>query len=354
VFLLKDVSNKSIYPELDGIRGSAFLLVLIGHIFSNNPKINPYLVGVPKFGVWMFFVLSSFLLSSYFLSSPEKAYNPMEWLNYIIRRFMRIYPLYAIILMIYVMYHHDISSLHMVAQHLLLQQGMMHFWTMPVEFTFYLVLPIVVLVIVWICRMNLALALACFAFFIFVHQLIFPYTKAIENSIYLFQYLPVFVMGSIGALVHQKMKNNTFSNKTKINFDILSFCIVILLIMITPYPMKHLFGHNPDRYLMNKFMFIGFAWVIFILCVIYGKWVKIFFSSSIMRFFGKISYGGYLIHWLFMQIWIGYYKGLTFQSGLLIFISTIINATLAYYLIERPCMKVNILKRIKSPTVAAQ
>lgn len=304
----------------------------------------------------MFFVLSSFLLSTYFLSKPERAYRPMEWLNYIVRRFMRIYPLYALILLFYYLlngvYHHEINSISVIKENLLLQKGSLHFWTIPVEFTFYLFLPIVILFIVLICRMNLKITIGCTILFIAIHQIISPYTRAVESSIHLFQYLPVFIMGCVGALVQQNLRKVSFSGRQQSMLDLLSISLFVGLFLITPLPMKILFGHTPDKYLMNKFIFIGFGCLLLILSVMHGKVIKKLFSSQIMRYFGRISYSGYLIHWIFMQIIIvKYFKGLTLASGLLTFIVTILSATLAHYLIERPCIKVNLLKHKQNTQV---
>jgi hypothetical protein len=53
------------YPVLDGIRGTAILMVSASH-FSNLRDL-PF-SGAGQFGVWLFFVLSAFLLSSHFFT----------------------------------------------------------------------------------------------------------------------------------------------------------------------------------------------------------------------------------------------------------------------------------------------
>lgn len=341
-------SRRIIYPELDSVRGLAFLVVLIGHILSNNKTIYPYLVGVPKMGVWMFFVLSSFLLSNYFLSMPERTFHFIEWGNYFIRRFMRIYPLYAIVLVLYSFFLIDFRSISVIVDSLLLKKGLAHFWTIPVEFKFYLILPFFVLLIVRIFRMKILIVLIFMTVFTIIHQMVYPFTKAVESSTRLIQYLPVFLFGCVGSLIHQKIKNIKIHRNLTLLFNLMSILIIVGLILITPYPMEKFFGHKPDKYLVNKFIFIGFACTTLILSILHGSWLKKILTHNSIRFFGKISYSGYCIHWLIIHIIIIKLFGkLTFISGMLTFLLSITFAIVLYHLVEKPCMKISIFTIIK-------
>jgi peptidoglycan/LPS O-acetylase OafA/YrhL len=49
-------------PELDGFRGLAVLIVIVGHYLEYRlPNLNPYFATLDKLGVLLFFVLSGFL-----------------------------------------------------------------------------------------------------------------------------------------------------------------------------------------------------------------------------------------------------------------------------------------------------
>ena len=77
-------------PALDGIRGIAVLLVIVSHLFS-------FLV-IPAFGwigVDVFFVLSGFLITRILLFSKG---NKHYFKNFYIRRALRIFPLYFLVL----------------------------------------------------------------------------------------------------------------------------------------------------------------------------------------------------------------------------------------------------------------
>lgn len=107
--------------------------------------------GVGRYGVFLFFVLSAFLLSRQILTSPiEKLMSFRYWLNYFLRRFFRIFPLFAIALAVYVLFHNwdynKFPSTWGTAWYvLILQEKASVFWTVAVEFKFYLILPFIVL-----------------------------------------------------------------------------------------------------------------------------------------------------------------------------------------------------------------
>src|SRR5689334_15476390 len=90
------LSKNGRLPELDGIRGMALIFVILTHMISADAPLIPV---TGKMGVWLFFVLSSFLLSSYFLAAPEKTRDIWEWANYLVRRILRVYPLYILVIL---------------------------------------------------------------------------------------------------------------------------------------------------------------------------------------------------------------------------------------------------------------
>src|SRR5688572_16224746 len=84
-------------PALDGLRGLAVLLVLLDHASDAELYMFPGAVmnRAGKYGVYLFFVLSAFLLAHLLLiRPPQELTQPRTWINYFIRRFLRIFPLY--------------------------------------------------------------------------------------------------------------------------------------------------------------------------------------------------------------------------------------------------------------------
>ncbi|MBK9055180.1 MAG: acyltransferase [Chloroflexi bacterium] len=75
--------------SLDGLRGLAVLLVILGHTSNREAYFFPgaNFAGMGKSGVFLFFILSSFLLTYPFLEKGEEARSKNFLLNYAIRRF---------------------------------------------------------------------------------------------------------------------------------------------------------------------------------------------------------------------------------------------------------------------------
>jgi peptidoglycan/LPS O-acetylase OafA/YrhL len=150
------------YDFIDGLRGVAILMVLVGHHFYINPQPGPFVkllgsfIGTGGHGVTLFFALSGFLISWPFWKrkagrvDPEVIPRGYGW-----RRFWKIYPPLAlsIILLtpVYIFMRHDWSYLSVAAQwlaglaFLVPVSGKLNpvMWSLAVEVQFYLVLPLV-------------------------------------------------------------------------------------------------------------------------------------------------------------------------------------------------------------------
>src|ERR1700678_30636 len=85
-------------PQLDGLRGIAILIVVLGHVtvFGFGLGIS-HLGPIPPAGVDLFFVLSGFLITRILLDARRQ---PHYFRNFYIRRALRIWPLYFAALLI--------------------------------------------------------------------------------------------------------------------------------------------------------------------------------------------------------------------------------------------------------------
>ncbi|WP_062067487.1 acyltransferase family protein [Cellvibrio sp. OA-2007] len=161
---------------LDGLRGLAVLMVFVSHASKNNMDLLPGFdfSGIGKGGVYLFFLLSSFLLTLPFLEKGKSAFAIRPMVNYGVRRFFRIYPLFVFYLLSCVLgtwlvaYFDIYTPLGGIPfalnwsdffAHLLLQKGYSVTWSIPVEFRYYFVLPLVAALYVFIARARLWLAL---------------------------------------------------------------------------------------------------------------------------------------------------------------------------------------------------
>jgi peptidoglycan/LPS O-acetylase OafA/YrhL len=99
--------NTLYWPELDGLRAVAFLLVFFSHYPPNAST--PLLLGICKYCSWgwvgvdLFFVLSGFLIT--FLLVKEKfSFGKISIWRFYVRRALRIWPLYFLMLSIISIY----------------------------------------------------------------------------------------------------------------------------------------------------------------------------------------------------------------------------------------------------------
>src|SRR3954447_19044384 len=118
------------YLALDGLRGVAVLLVLLDHASDAELRLFPAanMNRAGKYGVYLFFVLSAFLLTHLLLlKPPEELARARTWLNYALRRFLRIFPLYALVLVVMMLLHK--FKWHDVVTHLAVLDGKRQFWT---------------------------------------------------------------------------------------------------------------------------------------------------------------------------------------------------------------------------------
>lgn len=173
-------------PELDGIRGTAILLVIYyhaGQFVPNGWFQHAYVLAsiLGWCGVDLFFVLSGFLITGILLDTRE---SPDYFRSFYGRRAVRIFPLYWLFLLLYFhaaipLAHHfgkwpEISSDGEIWFWTYLTnwraawgyeyKNISHFWTLAIEEQFYLVWPAVVFFarrrsIRWVCLALIAGAL---------------------------------------------------------------------------------------------------------------------------------------------------------------------------------------------------
>lgn len=154
---------------LHGLRGLAVLFVLFSHVGNAGMSLLPVPHdAIGKIGVWIFFSLSAFLLTRGLCEALSRdGSQGRALISYGIHRVMRIYPLYVVVLLLHALWG-DISS-SSIGRHLLLQEGAAELWAIPVEFKYYLIVPLVALAaqqwpMRWVARSLLAGILVSFGY----------------------------------------------------------------------------------------------------------------------------------------------------------------------------------------------
>jgi peptidoglycan/LPS O-acetylase OafA/YrhL len=184
--------SSSYLPNLTGVRGLAAVWVLAFHAwqFSNGPSLVLPLPGFGLdftplfkcgyFGVDLFFVLSGFLLSMPFHRAALAGKSRPSLKQFWIHRCRRVLPAYWLQLLILIalfLYLGRYSAItpQILFAHFTLAQNIVPwpvpllnpvYWSMPVEWDFYVVLPLLALIVAR-CRWPLALLLALVFVFAF-------------------------------------------------------------------------------------------------------------------------------------------------------------------------------------------
>lgn len=303
--------NAARLDVLDGLRGLAVLVVLASHFSAAGLLPRPALHGVGKSGVYLFFVLSAYLLARNLLRQPPGALRQARtWLDYALRRVLRIWPLYLVILLSswgltslgVAGWHYQLDDAALL-RHLALREGQDVLWSIPVEFTFYLWLPFICLALVALRGLpgGRWWGLGLLTCLLMLSRWHWPAAEAPVNSVQLGYYMPVFLAG-VGAawvghawpLWRQQMRA----------WRVTGWLLLAALAVATPAIWSAVLGtaYAPD---LNHrwFTAFGLGWALLLLSVLWGGGVlSRFFASSPMRLVGVVSFSAYLWHMPVLQL----------------------------------------------------
>lgn len=293
---------------LDGLRGLAVLIVLGSHL--SNARILPWpgLSGWGKSGVYLFFALSAFLLTRALLLRPPSGFlDARLWGNYALRRVLRIWPLYLVVLLsgwaLTVSgiegWHYRLDTPSLV-RHLLLREGQSVLWSIPVEFTFYLWLPLLALGLAWLRyrRWPVLAELAILAGLVALASWRWPPGEAGVNDVRLGPYLPVFLCGAFAALVDLHLRDRAGAAKRPVAWTALAVGAASACLLGVPSLWAWLTRTGFDPMLSQRwFVWYGAAWAAGLLAILHGPaWLRAPFASRPLRLVGVVSFSAYLWH----------------------------------------------------------
>ncbi len=331
------INQKNQIEWVSSLRGLGCLIVLTAHILAS--QWGAYFSGCGKIGVWLLFILSAFLIEVQF--NYAKPYGMKEMVIFWIKRIFRIYPCYICVLLLALVFGF-FDKITEIGQHILLLKGNWHFWTIPVEMIFYLIVPFILVILKNIRNLSRYGEIGLLLIFSIVLAVIAPFTSYEENSIFIVWYLPVFFLGMILGNIYKK--NIQVKKTISYLVSIVAFLCCAALIIAIPIVRFYIFGIAPNGYLQNKYLFVSFVWASVIIAIIYNnKWKKAFELNRIFIWIGEISYPLYLTHYLIL-IKISEFE-LPFIIKVIIVVgSSILLSLFLHYTIEMPF--VNIGKKI--------
>jgi len=314
------MGNPKIYfPNLNGLRFIAAFLVIVHHIeqfklifnLDNYWGVLPFVGMVGKLGVFLFFVLSGFLIT-YLLLAEEHAFKKISIGKFYMRRIIRIWPLYFLIIMLafFVLPNIDLFTLpgygkDEVYSDLLLKLFLYaiffpnlvmtltgfvpyasHIWTIGTEEQFYFVWP---LALKYFVKYRLVLMLFIKVFYLVLVALLateytdfLPYKNVISVFVSSFK-IDCLAIGAICAiLLFQKSKSlNVLLN----NYLFYSTIIVTMYLILKGVCFTYL--HDEIYSVLFGIIILNFA---------ANDKIKISLENRVLNYLGNISYGLYMYH----------------------------------------------------------
>jgi len=359
-------------PELDALRFVAFLCVFACHALPYPESLRSASFAGPagrlietvreagNFGVSLFFVLSAYLITE-LLRREKLATSDIHLKAFYIRRVLRIWPLYFLMLLLCCVLGPFVSILHMapgqvlanlffsgnwyIAAHLGSVSALSYLWSISVEEQFYIVWPSVVKIADRTRMTLLAAPVACLplslAAIVIVTQLCQrPDVAVWLNSVVQFQF---FALGALLAFALRGKAPN-LSRRTRILFWIGGTASWILASGAGRIKSPNA-SVGPLRMCVGyELVALGCALFFFGTLGITAKHIP-----NCIRFLGKISYGLYMFHALTLFATTSIRKAIERGDGssLLVFAGdrvaaltlTILLAALSYKLFEAPFLK---------------
>ena len=362
--------SKYYFPQLDAVRGLSFLAVYIFHAFHPQfgtgffGRMLQYFYYNLSLSIDVFFILSSFLLT--WLGINEyKARGNFSFINYFIRRALRIWPLYFL-LMIFsfvlvpyasIYFHVPITLppayyyLFFVSNFYL--EGHVYFlrflWTLSVEEQFYLFWGICLLLFqkrLMACVAVLGGVSLCYTMYAIQNH--------IPHDLNTLTYLFDFAMGILAAvLMHRQNSIVNFFTKISKRKNLVflltlpvMFFVIFCFLDIAPH------SYAPFLDLLGRYFFITFTGLFIIEQMVNENSLIKLKSQRFLIYTGKISYGLYCFHGIVLTFGLAMLQKLdvsipVFIRGLMFLLINYIIAAISYQFIEKPFLNLkNKLRRI--------
>lgn len=357
--------------SLDGLRGLAVLIVLLSHTSNAGIPLFPFanFSGMGKSGVFLFFVLSSFLLTLPFIKKGGDSISKSFLLNYLMRRFFRIYPLYFLYLLLGLLtslllwkifgLNRPIGIPFYISpkdlfEQLLLTQGRGVTWSILVEFRFYFILPVLALTYSVVLKRNLLLSIELTVALIFLNQVVWPQLvppELVTNDPRLRSYLPIFFIGSLLAVIVYRWDEGSLSrNKSAVlSIELLGVIAIIILVFMIPSVHAFFYGRQlseefASNYNQNQLVLFGILWSIVVFSCVAGSGIlRTLFETPFLRYMGFISFSVYLLHIIVLQIVIEKVGADIPMRGWIVLILTIAVSHISWTLIEKPTSRIRLI-----------
>jgi peptidoglycan/LPS O-acetylase OafA/YrhL len=324
--LVDHAAYRSDYQRaLTGIRGVAALWVLLYHawVYSTPRLIQFELAGIqfditPLFstgfvGVDLFFVLSAYLLGTRYFRWIEGRASRPGFRQYFLRRVARVYPAYLLQLFLLLLIAATTSLYTMPDGTALLAHLFFYFnlpplwinqlngvwWTLPTEFYFYLLLPLLVLLLRgqatrWLIVVVIAGSIA-YRYWVFVH---FQDLGAAWMSVLLgntLGYLDGFSLGLLASWLSVRLENRPLPPRLMDLLFVLGSGGILLSIWTLAWVYPEYWDGHPVLFLRN--LMIAGSSCLVVMATRHGSpLARLLLANRLIFFCGVVSYSLYQWH----------------------------------------------------------
>ncbi len=342
---------------LDSVRGIAALSVMVYHFINwkYENRIEAKAASIIFNGsdaVSFFFVLSGFALSYKYITLNHS----LDIRKFYVNRIFRLWPAFLLTIILNALNWNrlnlDAHTLYNVfilnktgfwQEALLLRAHPQYYspgWTLVIELAISFFVPFMIVLAKKDKRIMYWLLFA----FIFI--------GGNMGDFYMFHFH--FALGILLSCLFSSIQNDSFRNTLfyRYRYIILSACFALYSIrhICRIYPAGNAYTVIAKYIGIDFFHYTGLASFVFIAAMIASRRFQAIFENKILRFFGVISYGIYLVHWLFVTDVFIYWDKLascfpgTKTAFIVIFFcysaATILLATLLHYTVELPFMRI--------------
>ena len=334
-------------PSIELFRGLAALMVLTAHyelFFTSQMNFLHYL----STGVDLFFVISGFVFGYTIFSDKVFYLKP-----YIVRRFSRIYPLYAFSLVLYFLFtRSDPNKLVYFMKHLLFLQTTTSirevaffngaYWTLPVEIEFYMLVPILAMYAKRYKNVVPAVLISGILLRLLLPSAAQPPQEVGTLTLMVYHLPGILTEFGIGLLLfraHSRWQGPSVSTSARV----ITFALgVFVFSLLALYLSRH--GYKETNIILIRYTnpyfcicsAVGFALLLFPFLDLFKDSKSSLASFSILA--GALSYGVYLFHALTPTVLTKAHllPSSPFTAYITCVAATVALATVAHYFIEAP------------------
>ncbi|TXD51341.1 MULTISPECIES: acyltransferase family protein [unclassified Polaribacter] len=340
---------KLYFPNLNGLRFIAAFFVIINHteqlkVFYHlgDGILSDFTRNIGKLGVMLFFVLSGFLIT-YLLITEERLTGAIHTKKFYIRRFLRILPVYVLlIVVVFFMLHNfsfwdiprmknplDNNFISILFLHIFLipnvataVYGFIPYiaqaWSIGTEEQSYLMWP-VLLKKFKKHRLALMISIVVFHFMVrvlFSHKLFIaiPFRDVIYKFWMHFNIDSIAIGSVFAILLCNKNRGLKYLLNTNLFYFVVFFTGTLLILGVRiPY---------------FQYQFYSFLFGLIIINLAVNKELKNVLEYKVLNYLGKISYGIYMYHFIVLIPVLMFVSNINLENNILIY-SLVLSTTIA-------------------------